>query len=68
MARSQDTPLRHAARQREAVEHFVDMPVARPDAYLRNMSEYFASEQPPFSLLATPTVSNAILARGEMLA
>jgi hypothetical protein len=44
------------------------MPVARPDAYLRNMSEYFASEQPPFPLLATPTVSNAILARGEMLA
>ena len=39
-----------------------------PDAYLRNMSEYFASEQPPFPLLATPTVSNAILARGEMLA
>ena len=39
-----------------------------PDTYLKKMSEYFASEQPPFPPPATPTVSNAILARGEMLA
>lgn len=38
-----------------------------PDAYLKAMSEYFASQQPPFPAPATPTVSNAILTRGEML-
>jgi cytochrome c553 len=39
-----------------------------PDAYLKAMAEYFASEQPPFPPPATPDVSSAILARGEMLA
>jgi cytochrome c553 len=39
-----------------------------PDSYLRAMADYFASEQPPFPPPATPTVSSAILARGEMLA
>ncbi len=39
-----------------------------PDQYLRAMASYFASEQPPFPPPATPVVSGAILARGEMLA
>ena len=39
-----------------------------PDAYLKAMAEYFASEQPPFSPPTTPVVSNSILARGEALA
>jgi cytochrome c553 len=39
-----------------------------PDPYLKAMADYFASEQPPFPPPATPTVSSAILARGEMLA
>jgi cytochrome c553 len=39
-----------------------------PDPYLKAMAEYFASEQPPFPPPATPTVSGAILERGEALA
>ena len=39
-----------------------------PDPYLKAIADYFASEQPPFPLPATPTVSKALLARGEMLA
>lgn len=39
-----------------------------PDSYLQKMAEYFASEQPPLPPPTTPTVSNAILARGELLA
>jgi cytochrome c553 len=39
-----------------------------PDAYLKAIAEYFASEQPPFPPPATPVVSSAMLARGEMLA
>jgi cytochrome c553 len=39
-----------------------------PDTYLKAMAGYFASEQPPFPPPATPVVSGAILARGEMLA
>jgi cytochrome c553 len=39
-----------------------------PDPYLKAMADYFASEQPPFPPPVTPTVSNDILARGEMLA
>jgi cytochrome c553 len=39
-----------------------------PDAYLKAIAEYFASEQPPFPPAAMPVVSNAILARGEMVA
>jgi cytochrome c553 len=39
-----------------------------PDAYLKAMADYFASEQPPFPPPATPTASSAVLARGETLA
>ena len=39
-----------------------------PDPYLKAMADYFASEQPPFPQPAIPTVSSAILARGQMLA
>src|SRR6204780_5715574 len=39
-----------------------------PDAYLKAMADYFASEQPPFPPPATPVVSDAMLARGEALA
>jgi len=39
-----------------------------PDPYLKAMADYFASAQPPFPPPAMPTVSSAILARGEMLA
>jgi cytochrome c553 len=39
-----------------------------PNPYLRAMADYFASEQPPFPPPATPTVSAAMLARGESLA
>jgi cytochrome c553 len=39
-----------------------------PDPYLKAMADYFASEQPPFPQPATPIVSGAVLARGEMLA
>ena len=39
-----------------------------PDPYLKAIADYFASEQPPFPVPATPTVSKALLARGEMLA
>ncbi len=39
-----------------------------PDAYLQKMAEYFAAEQAPFPQPAPPIVSQAILARGEMLA
>ena len=38
-----------------------------PDAYLKKMAEHFASLRPPFPAPAVPTVSNEILARGEML-
>jgi cytochrome c553 len=39
-----------------------------PDAYLKAMADYFASEQPPFPPPAIPDVSAALLARGEALA
>jgi hypothetical protein len=38
-----------------------------PDPYLKAMADYFASEEPPFSPPTTPTVSSAILARGESI-
>src|SRR6201999_918759 len=38
-----------------------------PDAYLKEIAEYFASLRPPFPSPATPTVSKEILARGESL-
>ncbi len=39
-----------------------------PDAYLKQISEHFASLRPPFPPPAVPTVSNDILARGELIA
>jgi cytochrome c553 len=39
-----------------------------PDLYLKAMADYFASEQPPFPPPPPPVASNAILARGELLA
>ena len=39
-----------------------------PDTYLQKMAAYFASEQPPFPAPAASPASDAILARGEMLA
>jgi len=39
-----------------------------PDAYLKEIAEYFASLRPPFPAPAIPTVSHEILARGESLA
>ena len=39
-----------------------------PDAYLKQISEHFASLRPPFPPPAVPTVSNDILARGESIA
>jgi cytochrome c553 len=39
-----------------------------PDTYLKAMAEYFAAEQPPFPPSSPPVVSDAILARGELLA
>ena len=38
-----------------------------PDAYLKQIAEHFASLRPPFPPPAPPTVSNEILARGELL-
>jgi cytochrome c553 len=38
-----------------------------PDAYLKEISEYFASLRPPFPQPAVSTVSNEMLARGESL-
>jgi cytochrome c553 len=38
-----------------------------PDAYLKEIAEYFASLRPPFPPPAVPTVSKEILARGESL-
>ena len=38
-----------------------------PDAYLKQIAEHFASLRPPFPAPAIPTVSNEILARGELL-
>jgi cytochrome c553 len=38
-----------------------------PDAYLKEISEYFASLRPPFPQPATPDVSREVLARGEAL-
>jgi cytochrome c553 len=38
-----------------------------PDAYLKEIAEYFASLRPPFPPPAIPTVSKEILARGESL-
>ena len=38
-----------------------------PDAYLKQIAEHFASLRPGFPELATPTVSNDVLARGESL-
>jgi cytochrome c553 len=39
-----------------------------PDAYLKEIAEYFAALRPPFPPPAVPTVSKEILARGETLA
>jgi cytochrome c553 len=39
-----------------------------PDAYLKEISEYFASLRPPFPTHEIPSVSSDILARGESLA
>src|ERR1700722_11471633 len=39
-----------------------------PDAYLKAMADYFASELPPFPPPAIPDVSAVLLARGEALA
>jgi cytochrome c553 len=38
-----------------------------PDAYLKEISEYFASLRPAFPQPAVPTVGNEVLARGESL-
>jgi cytochrome c553 len=38
-----------------------------PDAYLKEISEYFASLRPPFPQPATPDASSEVLARGEAL-
>src|SRR6201994_4905182 len=38
-----------------------------PDAYLKEISEYFASLRPPFPQSAVPDVSKDVLARGETL-
>lgn len=38
-----------------------------PDAYLKEIAEYFASLRPPFPAPAIPSVSKEILARGESL-
>ena len=38
-----------------------------PNPYLKAMAGYFASEEPSFPPPATPTVSSAILARGESI-
>ncbi len=38
-----------------------------PDDYLKKMADYFASLRPPFPEPAIPTVSDAILARGESI-
>ncbi len=38
-----------------------------PDAYLKDIADYFASLRPPFDTPAIPTVSPDILARGETL-
>ena len=38
-----------------------------PDAYLKQISNHFASLRPPFPAPAVPVVSNEILARGEAL-
>jgi cytochrome c553 len=38
-----------------------------PDAYLKDIADYFASLRPPFAAPAIPDVSPAILARGETL-
>jgi cytochrome c553 len=39
-----------------------------PDAYLKQIAEYFASQRPPFPQLAAPTVDAAMLAHGKSLA
>ena len=39
-----------------------------PDAYLKEISEYFASLRPPFPAHEIPSVSSEILAKGETLA
>ncbi len=39
-----------------------------PDAYLKEIAEYFASLRPPFPAHEIPSVSSEILARGESLA
>jgi cytochrome c553 len=38
-----------------------------PDAYLKEISEYFASLRPPFPQAAIPDMSSEVLARGEAL-
>ncbi|GLU34348.1 c-type cytochrome [Trinickia caryophylli] len=39
-----------------------------PDAYLHKIAEYFAAQRPPYPPPATPTVSQALLSRGEQIA
>lgn len=39
-----------------------------PDAYLREMAEYFAEQQTPFPALPKPNVSPAVMALGQKLA
>jgi cytochrome c553 len=39
-----------------------------PDAYLKQIAEYFAALRPPFPAPATPTESKEVLARGESIA
>jgi cytochrome c553 len=39
-----------------------------PDAYLKEIAEYFASLRPPFPPQEVPSVSNEILTRGESIA
>ncbi|WCM21960.1 cytochrome c4 [Paraburkholderia bryophila] len=39
-----------------------------PDAYLKEIAEYFASQRPPFPQPAAPTVDAATLAHGKSLA
>ena len=38
-----------------------------PDAYLREIAEYFAKQRPPFAAQEAPTANSAALARGQTL-
>mgnify|MGYP003293190880 CR=1 FL=1 len=39
-----------------------------PDAYLREMAEYFAKQRPPFVQNEPATVAPGLLARGQAIA